>query len=47
MTWVARVDATTVPPAERAAKLDQIAEARNWLYRLELQLQELKSKDAD
>ncbi len=41
MTWVARVDVTTVPPAERVAARQQIAEAREWLARLEMQLEEL------
>jgi ParB family chromosome partitioning protein len=41
MEWVARVDVTTVPPAERTTARQQIAEAREWLARLEMQLEEL------
>ncbi len=41
MDWVARVDVTTVPPQERPAALDQLAAAREWIARLEIQLAEL------
>ncbi len=41
MDWVARVDVTTVPAAERLTARQQISAAREWLGRLELQLEEL------
>ncbi len=47
MDWAAQVDVTTVPPQERSTALDQIAEARNWLTRLELQLQELSNNEME
>ncbi len=47
MTWVARVDVTTVPDQELTTTLDQLAEARTWLTRLELQLQERKNRESE
>ncbi len=46
MDWVARVDVTTVPLEERAAKREQIVELREWLTRLELQLLPPESDEA-
>lgn len=40
MDWAARVDATTVPPTEKAQAREYIQQAREWLERLEQQLTE-------
>lgn len=38
MDWVARVDVTTLPAQDRARAREQLAAAREWVTRLELQL---------